>query len=236
MVIAFAGVGRMLFRGEGEQTKTSTTEPPISPVTAGVTTEPGPPVDEKNAQATAQTDDTHAGQIPQLLAQAKNSFRELRLTSPAGNNAYEQYRQVLALDPENEQARTGLQQISDKYIALAYGAMKANNTGKARLYIKKAQEIMPESDKIQPAQQALQARMDESAKHKENTVVKNNASPALAEEPAQEQQDAEKKTEESGGLVSDVKKWFRKNVEGNKNTGNQKGTGDQFLKSIGGAK
>ena len=228
MVLAVAIVGGVLFRGDGEETVTSISESPTNSVTANVAPESGPALTEDIAQVTAQTD-ARAEQIQQLLAQAQNSIRELRLTSPAGNNAYEQFRQVLALDPENEQARTGLRQISDKYIALAYGAMKANNTEKARLYIKKAHEIMPESDKIQPAQKALQARLDEIARQKESTAAKK-AETAVAEQPAEE------KSEESTGLIGGMKKWFKENAEKNRNTADQEGTGDQFMKSIGGGK
>ena len=228
MLGAIAVVGGALFRGGGEETEIITSEPSTNSGMAGETTVPASAMDEENAQVSAQTD-AHTEQIQQLLAQAENSVRELRLMSPAGNNAYEQYRQVLALDPANEQARTGLRTISDKYIALAYGAMKAD-TGKAGLYINKAREIWPESDKILPAQKALQARLDEIAKQKESAAV-GTAEPAVAEQPAEEQQ-----TEESAGVVGGVKKWFKDNAAKNKNTANQEGTGDQFVKSIGGGK
>ena len=77
---------------------------------------------------------------------------------------------------------------------------------------------------------ALQARLDEIAKQKESAAV-GTAEPAVAEQPAEEQQ-----TEESAGVVGGVKKWFKDNAAKNKNTANQEGTGDQFVKSIGGGK
>jgi serine/threonine protein kinase len=235
MVVAIAVVWGVLFRGDMAGTKMITSEPGTNTGTTGETRVPASAMDEGKAQVTGQTD-AHAEQIQQLLAQAENSVRELRLTSPPGNNAYEQYRQVLTLDPENEQATNGVHTISDKYVALAYGAIKTDNTGKAGLYINKAREIWPDSEKIQPAQKALQARLDEIAKQKQNTAAEQNTRSAVAGQPAQEQQPAKEKTEESGGLVGGVKKWFKENAEKNKNSGNKDGTGDQFVKSIGGSK
>ena len=57
----------------------------------------------------------------------------------------------------------------------------------------------------------------------------------MAEQPSGEQPAAEK-TEESAGMMSGVKKWFKENAEKNKDAANQEGTGDQFVKSIGGDK
>ena len=47
---------------------------------------------------------THA----ELLERARIDREELRLTRPAGENAYERYRQVLELDPADEKSRETL--------------------------------------------------------------------------------------------------------------------------------
>ncbi|MEZ5583757.1 MAG: hypothetical protein R3F37_14310 [Candidatus Competibacteraceae bacterium] len=57
--------------------------------------------------------------IAELLAQAEQQIEQLRLTSPAGNNAYQTYQQILEFDPDNEQAKQGFQKIGDRYRQLA---------------------------------------------------------------------------------------------------------------------
>jgi len=188
-----------------------------------------PPIEEK----TADGEDN----IQQQLALADSSIKELRLTTPQGNNAYEQYQQVLAIDPGNEQANAGIHTISDKYVALAYGAIKANNTDRARLYISKAGEIWPESDKIKPANEALQAKLQEISKQEEEKNITNEENIAPVEDQSLERATAEStKDEESGGVVSGVKKWFRGNAEKNKEADQTQVTGEEFVQSIGGAK
>ncbi|NJN45701.1 MAG: hypothetical protein HC808_03555 [Candidatus Competibacteraceae bacterium] len=54
-------------------------------------------------------------QIKQLLSQAEQYREQTQLIQPSGDNAYETYRQVLALDTGNVRAQQGLAQIVDTY-------------------------------------------------------------------------------------------------------------------------
>nr|MDQ2696852.1 hypothetical protein [Pseudomonadota bacterium] len=62
---------------------------------------------EENRQ---QTED-----IDRLLAKAEQQWQEKRLTRPFGDNAYETYRQILRLDPDNSAAREGVARIVAYY-------------------------------------------------------------------------------------------------------------------------
>jgi tRNA A-37 threonylcarbamoyl transferase component Bud32 len=59
--------------------------------------------------------------ITDLLAQADGYAKANALTKPAGANALDAYRQVLALDPGNATAADGLVQIARNFLALATG-------------------------------------------------------------------------------------------------------------------
>ena len=65
------------------------------------------------------TDPNQAETIAQLLAGARRDERNARLTQPLGNNALVKYRQVLALDAENTDARLGISRIADHFVANA---------------------------------------------------------------------------------------------------------------------
>ncbi|MCP4702115.1 MAG: hypothetical protein GY862_35435 [Gammaproteobacteria bacterium] len=77
-----------------------------------------------------------------LLRKAKKQLAALRLTTPAGNNAYESYRRVLALFPNNLEAQVGLKNIADRYLRFARGM--PDEPEKARQMIGKGLLVMPD--------------------------------------------------------------------------------------------
>ncbi len=74
-------------------------------------------------QREIQAAKTRAEQIAALLAAGDQQLSENRLSRPPGNNALESYREVLKLDPENEQAKAGITAIADRYQQLAQSAL-----------------------------------------------------------------------------------------------------------------
>ena len=148
--------------------------------------------------------------IEELLMQAEEDIAALRLTSPPENNALNKYMSILMIDENNTAANEGIRSVSDKYISLAYGAMKSNKLNKADKYIKKAKRIYSGSDKIAPARSALQA------KYAEQKTTETETEP-VAEKPSDETQqatDVEEEEEEAAGFWDGLKKWN----EENKNT------------------
>ena len=56
--------------------------------------------------------------IDRLLATAGEDLRANRLTTPAGDNAWENFREVLRMDPDNAAALRGIGTIIERYMAL----------------------------------------------------------------------------------------------------------------------
>ena len=101
---------------------------------------------------------TSTEKIALLLYAASSDLEALRLMSPPGNNAYEKYRQVLAIDANNSAARQGLAAIADRYLGLAYRDLDAGRLDRAQTYLNKAAELTPDNPALREARNALAAR------------------------------------------------------------------------------
>lgn len=97
-----------------------------------------------------------AEEIESLLADARNDLEAFRLTWPPGSNALERYRRVLELDPDNSKARAGITEIGETYLELNDRAVAQENFDKAKAYLDKAAQVLPESDAVKQAQTAYQ--------------------------------------------------------------------------------
>ena len=80
-------------------------------------------------------------QINKLLKKAALQLSALRLTTPPGNNAYETYRKIFSIAPDNYQARAGLEKIADKYEQLARNTR--NLTQKKLVFIERGLKVLP---------------------------------------------------------------------------------------------
>ena len=78
-----------------------------------------------NVQISAQKkEDTRVlKQIEKLQEMAIESFRKDLLTTPDKENAYYFYQEILLLDPSNESAKRGLEQIVERYLTWAVNAV-----------------------------------------------------------------------------------------------------------------
>lgn len=82
-------------------------------------------------------------EIVALLVQAEANLAALRFTSPAGDNALEQYRKVLTLAPDNAAAKAGLQGLADRFVGLARQATDAGDFDQAADHLRQAEGIVP---------------------------------------------------------------------------------------------
>ena len=88
---------------------------------------------------------TEAGpSVAKLLARAGNDVAAYRLTTPQDNNALAKYRQVLQVEPRNQEAIRGLRAIVAKYVDMAYRKISGNHLDEAALYLYRAAGIAPE--------------------------------------------------------------------------------------------
>jgi hypothetical protein len=83
-----------------------------------------------------------------LLRGAETALAEDRLQSPKGDNAFEKYRAVLAIDADNEAARRGLGIVAGRYLSLAEAAVARQDLERARGYFERAAEIDPDHPRL----------------------------------------------------------------------------------------
>ena len=78
-----------------------------------------------------------------LLCRARISFKEKRFTVPADDNALAYYRQVLEMDPDNPEARKGIESIAAWFENQARSAYQNEDYERALNNISKYREIKP---------------------------------------------------------------------------------------------
>jgi len=132
---------------------------------------------ELKAEEKKKVEQARREQITTLLTDADSDRKALRLTSPAGANAVEKYREVLALDDGNIEARAGLAAVVDRYVVLASEASKAKHFGKAGVYLDRAMMVLPSAENVQIAIDALVTAQESEkrAKREKEEALKRSA-------------------------------------------------------------
>ena len=95
--------------------------------------------------------------VARLLALAEDQMGKLALTAPAGDNAYDTFRQVLSIEPDNPAARDGIEQIGVEYVGLAGLAAAKGDLERARHYAAKATDLAPEHPLVRAMTLPLEA-------------------------------------------------------------------------------
>ncbi|CAH0991454.1 hypothetical protein SIN8267_01560 [Sinobacterium norvegicum] len=78
-----------------------------------------------------------------MLMEADQAFERNRLMKPKGDNAYDRYRQILDIEPNNLAAKAGIKHISRRYLTLAKEAFDRGNVRSAQDYVYQSQKIDP---------------------------------------------------------------------------------------------
>ena len=89
-----------------------------------------------------------AGEVSALLGAAAEDLSAGRLTSPAGNNAWERYQAVLELVPGHGAAQAGLDQIIARYGALFDAALSSGDFEAASGYIARVRAVYPDASEL----------------------------------------------------------------------------------------
>ena len=90
-----------------------------------------------------------AAQIERLLESASTAFASESYILPAQNNAWSFYKQILELDPDNQAANAGVENIANTYIELANTAAIAGQYQAAAGYLATVGVIAPENPSIE---------------------------------------------------------------------------------------
>ena len=128
-----------------------------------------------------------ADKIEKLLAQSRLALADYRLVTPEGDNAYEYLRAVLQMEPVNETARAGIQEIVDIYITLATKAVDSNEIARAERYLDRGLDIQADNSELLVLKGAVDGKMEPATvKHeraregrqltRENTTVQKQPS------------------------------------------------------------
>jgi hypothetical protein len=92
--------------------------------------------------------DDRPTQISSLLAQAEKDLRANRLTIPRGRNAFERYREVLKIDPNNQTAKDGIRSVITRKMAIIEKAVKNRNFDRAQTHMNQIRELLPDNKKL----------------------------------------------------------------------------------------
>jgi type II secretory pathway predicted ATPase ExeA len=112
------------------------------------------------AGVAGQTGSMQADNIGKLLAQGRQALDDYRLVTPEGDNAYEYLREVLQLEPVNETARAGIQEIVDIYITLAARAVDNNELVRAVRYLDRGLDIQSDNPELLALKDTVNNKME----------------------------------------------------------------------------
>lgn len=90
--------------------------------------------------------ETQFDAIERLLHAAEVALERDRLTTPAGDNAYQLYKSVLVIDPENTAALSGIERIRKTYLDWIDNALSEQKFAAAQNYLQKAKSVGVTSD------------------------------------------------------------------------------------------
>tara|TARA_R110000772_G_scaffold91216_7_gene187713 strand:- start:2317 stop:3006 length:690 start_codon:yes stop_codon:yes gene_type:complete len=93
--------------------------------------------------------------LADMLYEARVAFEDNRLLLPAGDNAYDRYMEVLSIVPDNQVALDGIENIADRYVAMALEAIRVGQFENAENYLNRAASINPDKENIAEARRIL---------------------------------------------------------------------------------
>jgi hypothetical protein len=137
-------------------------EPPPRAAPPEVPPEPPPSVERETAATPTppgpSPEELRRREITELIRAAERDLEALRLTRPAGDNAFERLQRVLELEPDNTAAREGLIAISERYHGMVEQALVRGDLDSAQRHLDSAQGVDPGADWLTPMQHEIDER------------------------------------------------------------------------------
>ena len=136
--------------GETEDALVGTEETPLS---EGVSQTPPAITAAESGETVAEQPETELAKAPpaeedevtRLLSAAEADLKARRLTSPAGNNAWDRYQRVLEIDPTNPEAVQGMDRVIESYMELFGIAVSEEDFEQADSYLGRIRGLHPDS-------------------------------------------------------------------------------------------
>ena len=129
--------------------KTSSTLPPeadavkeVNQISVFSIAEESQQIDEKTLAEPEKPHDLYQ-RINKLLIQADQQLTKKQLTTPTGDSAWQTYQEILSLEPGNEQALAGIEDIAKTYVIWARDKIKEDDFQYAENLFNKALEVSP---------------------------------------------------------------------------------------------
>ena len=143
------------------------------------------PSDKEDAEQPASKEpalSAEKAEVARLLAAAEADLKARRLTSPAGNNAWDRYQQVLVIDPANSEAVDGTEQVIGSYMELFGTAVEQEDFDQANSYLERIREFHPDSPslltgkkQLEDAKQARAERLAEQERQRQTEEAARQA-------------------------------------------------------------
>jgi len=106
-------------------------------------------------------------ELAQLLIRAKQQFLSMQLTSPAGNNAFETYGQILQLNPHSEMASEGIASIAAHYETTAIKRRQFGELRGSLEQINRGLKVLPQHEDLLALREQVQADLVEQVGNSE---------------------------------------------------------------------
>jgi len=113
-----------------------------------------------------------------LIKQGRRQLENSQYSQPAGNNAFDTYTQILALEPENVEARNGLDEISDQYILLSRNLQGGEDPAQSLSTITHGLTLFPDNAELLAMQDAL---MDKALSQKKEQAERHRQEETLSD-------------------------------------------------------
>lgn len=133
--------------------------------------------------------DRHRQRIADWLYQGLRALREDHLMVPPDDSAHAWFRRVLALEPDNELALQGLQDIAARYVELAELSSRQGQFDSAEQFLRRAALVDPDHPRIEAGRETLALERDrtrhvqmldpDTLRRRDETALRNGLSEVL---------------------------------------------------------
>lgn len=132
----------------------------VTSTPAETSAEPEPPPAEPAPPAGDRLSAAERARIEDLLERAARAIQRDHLTYPSQGSALALYDEVRILDPDNDEARRGLERMVERYLELALGAARQGRMPQAQAMLDRAHLVDPDHPGMAPTRAQIELLAD----------------------------------------------------------------------------